>query len=221
MPDRPTPGALEQRSAPADAALALEGRRLRGLIPYGLESRDLGGWREIIDPGALEGARLEDLVATVDHAGVPLGRHPGTLVLEDRADGLHWSVELAESRSDVRDAVHRGDPRASSWRMIVARDRWDGEVRHVERIAELRDVAVVTTPAYPRALAELPHTPMPRSLPCPTPRPTLPARRSAPSPNAGPPARCASRTAPPRVTGRWRAASLRRSARCRAVSRAR
>ncbi|MDP9377881.1 MAG: HK97 family phage prohead protease, partial [Actinomycetota bacterium] len=84
-----------------------------------------------------------------DHAGVPLGRYPGTLALEDRADALHWAVDPPESRADVREAVQRGDLRGGSWRMIVARDEWRGDVRHVHEIAELRDVSVVTTGAYP------------------------------------------------------------------------
>jgi HK97 family phage major capsid protein/HK97 family phage prohead protease len=146
---------IEQRSAPD--TLVVEGRKLRGRIPYGVESRDLGGWSEEISRGALRNADTSDLVATVDHAGVPLGRYPGTLALEDRDDGLHWSVELPEARADVREAVERGDLRASSWRMIVARDRWDGNRRVVEEIRSLRDVSVVTTSAYPQqhAFAEL------------------------------------------------------------------
>ena len=87
-----------------------------------VESRDLGGWREVIEPGALNGAKLDDLVATVDHVGIPIGRYPTTLELEDRADGAHWSVQLPESRSDVREAVERGDLRAGSWRMVVSSD---------------------------------------------------------------------------------------------------
>jgi HK97 family phage major capsid protein len=154
MPDRPSPGDLEQRNAPELEAPSLEGRRLRGRIPYGVESRDLGGWREIIDPGALRGAKLDSLVCTVDHGGVPLGRHPRTLDVEDRADGLHWSVELPESRSDVREAVERGDLCSGSWRMRVARDEWRGNTRHVLEIAELLDVSVVTSPAYSAAATE-------------------------------------------------------------------
>src|SRR5215213_9340781 len=105
-------------------------------------------------PGALEGAKLDDLVVTVDHAGVPLGRYPGTLEIEDRDDGLHWAVSPPESRADVREAIERGDLRAGSWRMRVARDSWDGDVRRIHEIAELRDVAVVTSPAYPAAAVE-------------------------------------------------------------------
>src|SRR3954451_11158144 len=150
--NRPKPGSVEERTAP-DATV--DGPRLRGVIPYGVESREMpGGWREVIDPGALNGARLDDLVATVDHAGIPIGRYPTTLDLEDRDDGAHWAVQLPESRSDAREAVERGDLKAGSWRMVVARDSWDGDVRHVHAIAELRDVSVVTAPAYPTAATE-------------------------------------------------------------------
>jgi hypothetical protein len=57
---------------------------------------------EIIEPTALRGTKLDDLVATVDHTGIPIGRYPTTLHLEDRADGLHWSVSPPGSRSDIQ-----------------------------------------------------------------------------------------------------------------------
>lgn len=150
--NRPTAGQVEQRTAPD--LLTSEDRKIRGRVPYRVESRDLGGWREVIEPGALDGAHLDDLVVTVDHAGVPLGRYPTTLELEDRTDGLHWSVSPPESRSDVREAIERGDLRAGSWRMRVGRDEWRGDVRHIHEIAELRDVSIVTAPAYPDAAVE-------------------------------------------------------------------
>ena len=53
------------------------------------------------------------------------------------------------------EAVSRGDLRGGSWRMRVARDHWDGDVRHVDEIAALRDVAIVRHPAYPTAAVEL------------------------------------------------------------------
>lgn len=55
-----------------------------------------GGWREVIEPGALKNAKLDRLLATVNHGGggsLPIGRYPNTLELEDRADGMHWSVD--------------------------------------------------------------------------------------------------------------------------------
>jgi len=169
--ERPAAGDLEQRAAPS-AAPHMDGPRLRGLIPYGIESRDLGGWREVIEPGALRNAAVTDLIATVDHAGVPLARHPGTLTIDDQTDGLHWSLELPESRSDVREAVERGDLCAGSWRMIVGRDEWRGKVRHVHEIRELRDVSVVSNLSYAASVVEhrsAPTPPHPR-------RPVLPLR---------------------------------------------
>ena len=147
--DRPQTGSVEERTFD----VSVEAKKIRGKIPYGIESRDMGGWREIIEPSALRQAKLDDLVATIDHAGVPIGRYPTTLDLEDRGDGMHWSVTPPESRQDVREAVERGDLRGGSWRMVVGRDEWRGDVRHVHEISELRDVSVVTTGAYPAEAA--------------------------------------------------------------------
>jgi phage head maturation protease len=123
MTDRPKPGAVEDRSASEAGAPVVEGRKLRGLIPYGVESSDLGGWTEVIDPGALDGADLGDLIATREHdRSKLLGRHPTTLTTEDRDDGFSWAADLPNSPvgEDVRVAVERGDLRATSWRMVVA-----------------------------------------------------------------------------------------------------
>jgi HK97 family phage prohead protease len=150
--NRQKPGRLEERTAPD--VLTAEDRKIRGVVPYGVESRDMGGWPEVIDRGALDRTRFDDLVVTVDHVGVPLGRFPTTLELEDRDDGMHWSVTPPASRADVREAVERGDLRAGSFRMVVARDEWRGDVRHIKAIAELRDVSIVTAPAYPAAAVE-------------------------------------------------------------------
>jgi HK97 family phage prohead protease len=165
--NRPEPGSIEERTAPVGAeAPTVDGRRLRGVIPYGVESRDLGGWREVIDKGALDGADLSDLIATREHdRSKLLGRHPTTLQTEDRDEGFAWAAELPTSPvgEDVRVAVERGDLRASSWRMVVAPggDRWDGDVRHVHKIARLLDVTVTAAPAYIAAAAELRSQPDP------------------------------------------------------------
>jgi HK97 family phage prohead protease len=161
--NRPKPGVVEERTAPT-ATPTVDGRKLRGRIPYNVESRDLGGWREVIDAGALKGARLDDLIATREHDRARLlGRHPTTLTAEDRDDGFEWAVELPSSPvgEDVRVAVERGDLRSTSWRMVVAKDRWDGDVRHVTAIAELLDVTVTAAPAYAAAAAELRSQPDP------------------------------------------------------------
>jgi HK97 family phage prohead protease len=143
---------VEVRSAPD--SLTLDGPKLRGRIPYGVESRKLpGSWTEVIKPGAFAQADMRDLVATVDHGGIPLARYPTTLDIEDRSDGLHWSLTLPESRADVREAVERGDLNASSWSMVVAADTWQGSTRFVTECRALRDVSVVVTGAYPKEAA--------------------------------------------------------------------
>jgi phage head maturation protease len=111
--DRPKAGEVETRHN----EIATEGRKIRGVVPYGVESRDMGGWREVIDPGALRQANLDDLVARVDHAGVPIGRFPKTLDVEDRADGLHWSVIPPESRqtSERQSSAATSGPVAGRW----------------------------------------------------------------------------------------------------------
>jgi HK97 family phage prohead protease len=166
MTDRPKPGEVEDRTAPiADAtAPTVDGRKLRGLIPVGVESRDMGGWREVIDVGALTNANLDDLIATREHdRSKLLGRHPTTLTVEHRDDGLAWAVDLPNSPvgEDVRVAAERGDLRASSWRQVVARDYWEGDVRHVAEISHLLDVTVTAAPAYAAAAAEFRSQPDP------------------------------------------------------------
>jgi HK97 family phage prohead protease len=147
---------IEERAAPDNAPPPrLVGNKLVGLIPYNVESRDLGGWRERLASGCLTGTAKDSLVATLNHdVSRLLGRYPTTLTTEDRDDGLAWECELPNGPTgqDVREAVARGDLNGTSWRMIVGRDRWDGDVRVVEEIRELRDVAVVTHAAYPTSV---------------------------------------------------------------------
>ena len=168
---RPTPGEVEERTALDTPIPIVDGRRLHGVIPYGVESRDLGGFTEIIEPGALSDADLSELIATREHdRSKLLGRHPSTLTVEDRSDGFAWSVELPQSPvgEDVRVAIERGDLRSTSWRMVVAEDEWRGDVRHVKRIAELRDVTVTAAPAYgDYAPAEYRSSPEPSTTPPP------------------------------------------------------
>jgi prohead serine protease len=152
--DRPRPGAVEERTA---GGLGADGRKIRGIVPYGVKSQDQGGWDEVIEATAFRNTKFDELRATVDHVGVPLGRYPTTLEIEDRADGLHWALDPPASRQDVVEAVSRGDMRAGSWRMVVGREEWRGNTRHIHEIVELRDVCIAGArdPVYPAAAVEL------------------------------------------------------------------
>lgn len=52
--------------------------------------------------------------------------------------------------------------------MRVARDEWRGDVRHIHSIAALRDVAIVTSPAYPTAAVEVRSQPEEATVPTET-----------------------------------------------------
>ncbi len=150
---RPRAGQVETRSSDT---LDVADKRIRGLVPYGVESRDMGGWREVIDNTAFRNTDFSELRAVIDHRGTPPARYPRTLELEDRSDGLAWSIDPPQSRQDVIEAVQRGDMNSGSWRMKVSKDRWEGEVRHVQAISHLYDVTLVGAelPAYPSAAVE-------------------------------------------------------------------
>ena len=138
-------------------------RKLRGLVPYGVETRDLGGWREVIDPGALDGAQLDDLIATVDHDRHAARPHPTTLELEDRDDGLHWSVEPA--RVSRRRRPRSGRTRRPARRLVAdgRRARRVGR-RRPPRPRDRRAAATSRSsprPAYAAAAVELRSQPDP------------------------------------------------------------
>jgi phage head maturation protease len=152
--NRPTAGDVEERTT---TSVATDGKRIRGRVPYGVESRNIG-FIETIRPGALAETKLDGLYVTIDHQdrGLPLARYPTSLTVEHRVDGLHWSFEPPKSRPDVVEAIERGDIAGSSWRMKVAKDSWNGERRAIERIAELGDITLAgsRTPIYPDATVE-------------------------------------------------------------------
>jgi HK97 family phage prohead protease len=148
---RPQPGQVEERSAAAET----DGKRVYGLVPYGVVG-DVGEFRERIERGALANTDFSKLKVVIDHQdrGLPLARYPATLTVSETPDGLHWSFKPPESRTDVIEALERGDIAGSSWRMRVARDRWEGDLRSITEIAELVDVTLAgsSDPVYPTAV---------------------------------------------------------------------
>ena len=134
-------------------------------------SDDLGGYREIISPGAFDDVLADpntDVRALINHEGVPLARYKGgrdenTLELSIDDEGLRYSFDLNLSHPESRSlaaAMSRGDIDQSSFR-FQARDgskfseQEGGLVRDVFRLSSLRDVSVVTFPAYPTTSAEV------------------------------------------------------------------
>jgi HK97 family phage prohead protease len=137
-----------------------------GIAPvYGALSADLGGFREIIEPGALDAVLASaDVRGRFDHDVVLARSKNGTLKLENRADGLHYDIEvnpLDVEAMSIYEKVKRGDVDGSSFMFRVpqggdAFERTaDGIVRRVVQIAELLDVGPVVYPAYPQTTAQV------------------------------------------------------------------
>ena len=127
-------------------------------IVFNSESRDLGGFTEIISPNALDGAleRNNDVLALYDHNyGQVLGRQSSeTLKLEKDERGLKFTLDLPDTQlgRDVFTLVERGDLKGNSFGFTVKKDKWskeDGNVkRTVEEIGNLYEISIVSLPAY-------------------------------------------------------------------------
>lgn len=152
--------ATEQRTVDVEVeGVQTEGRTLRGYAAvFDVLSDDLGGFRERIAPGAFADVLSDDVRLLVDHDGVPLARtKAGTLRLSEDARGLRFDADLPETTAarDLRESVSRGDVDGASFRFTVGEEQWDGDVRTIVKVAELRDVCIATFPAYPAASIEL------------------------------------------------------------------
>jgi uncharacterized protein len=153
--------APEQRTIDVDVEeLDTRGRTLHGYAAvYGVESGDLGGFTEVIAPGAFQGVLDADVRALLNHdPDHVLGRtKSGTLRLFDEERGLRFEVDLPDSPlgENVRAAVGRGDIDGASFRFVVGDEDWDGDLRTVKTVKDLMDVTVATYGAYPAASVEL------------------------------------------------------------------
>lgn len=111
---------------------------------------------ERVAPGAFDDVMDDDVVFLVDHSGQPLARtSSGTLKLTVDKRGLYVETELDPADPDVAALVpklERGDLSKMSFAFRVGAEEWDetGDVpvRTITKIKRLRDVSVVTFPAY-------------------------------------------------------------------------
>ena len=138
---------------------------LRGTpIVYGSPT-DIGGWfREIIDPGALDGANLKDVPLLVNHneSMIPVARSRNntpnsTMRLTPTMAGLDMEADIdVENNSTARElnsAVTRGDLDGMSFKFSVGDERWDDldtdyPTRHILRFDTIAEISAVTWPAY-------------------------------------------------------------------------
>lgn len=126
---------------------------------------NLGGFDEIIDAGALDGADLTDVRFLVNHntSMIPLARSRrnngnSTMKITPDVQGLNLDfVKLdVENNTDARalySAVQRGDITGMSFMFYVDGESWENlesehPTRHIEKIGSVVEVSAVTFPAY-------------------------------------------------------------------------
>lgn len=130
---------------------------------YGSRSGDLGGFIEVIHPGAFTRALKEgqDILARAEHdTRLLLGRRSsGTLRVEETSEGLAYEIDLPDTQAgrDVATLVERGDIKGSSFAFKIPDpqkgQRWsateDGFPLRELLDLDLFDVAPTANPAYP------------------------------------------------------------------------
>lgn len=138
-----------------------ESRTVEGYaLVFNSESRDLGGFTEIIEPTALEGVlEKSDILCLLNHdesRGI-LARNNkgvGSLQLEVDEKGLKYRFDAPNTAlgDELLEGLKRGDISTSSFAFTIAKDTWskvDGKyVRAINQFKELFDVSPVYRPAY-------------------------------------------------------------------------
>jgi uncharacterized protein len=131
---------------------------------YDKLSENLGGFRELIAPGAFDGVLEDDVRALLNHdSNLILGRtKSGTLRMGIDDKGLWYEYDSPDTSyaRDLLISLERGDVDQSSFQFTVEDDEWkeDEEQRYVRTIKKVRrlyDVSPVTFPAYPDATVAL------------------------------------------------------------------
>lgn len=138
----------------------LSGRRIGGYAAvFNSLSADLGGFRELVLPGAFAKSLASGADVHALHSHKPeliLGRlSAGTLLLAEDQRGLSFELELPETQAgnDVLASVARGDLKGASFAFKTPKggDRWTqhkGETVRELRKVELHEISVVADPAY-------------------------------------------------------------------------
>lgn len=130
-------------------------------VVFNSESRDLGGFKEVILPSALDGVIANsDILCLLNHnedKGVLARSNKGTgsLTLEVDEKGLRYSFEAPNTAlgDELLEGLRRGDITASSFAFRVGKDNWekrsDGSyIRTIQNIERMFDVSPVYVPAY-------------------------------------------------------------------------
>lgn len=191
-----------RRDLPTNDAALDEPTHLWGYAAlYGVESLDLGGFKEVVEPGAFTETLAEsaDVMARYNHQQLMARTSAGTLDLYENPLGLQYVINLPDTTAgrDLSEMVRRGDLNGSSFAFSirdVQGERWerraDGSMlRHLCAV-DLKDVAPCDYPAYPATggmvCLRSRRSTAPHTLPCDQARLRLAAAEAGPGWRARP-----------------------------------
>jgi HK97 family phage major capsid protein/HK97 family phage prohead protease len=125
-------------------------------VVFNSMSRDLGGFREVIAPGAFaQSIAGGDIRALWSHDhGIVLGRtKAGTLKIAEDKKGLRVEIMPPQSAAGYVESIRRGDVDGMSFGFMVDTDDWtraqDGTTVRTVTEGRLVEVSPVAFPAYP------------------------------------------------------------------------
>jgi HK97 family phage prohead protease len=135
---------------------------------FNSESKDLGGFIEVIERSSIENVDMSNVTALFNHNNnYVLARKNGdvnTLELEIDEIGLRYKFEVDMEISYQKDLYRnmlKGNISKSSFAFYLPQDgsgeRWekrgDKYYRHITKFARISDVSVVTNPAYDQTVS--------------------------------------------------------------------
>ena len=127
---------------------------LTGVAVVFNQPADLGGIKEVINPDALRGLDLNDIVLITNHDNgqIPLARSPKTLSLSVTDAGLEMTAELpdTEQARAVYAAVKRGDLSQMSFAFDIGECTFDEQTqtRTITQISRIYEISIVNYAAY-------------------------------------------------------------------------
>lgn len=138
------------RFSASDDGYVVEGYATTFGEPYEMGN----GAFEVIDPHAMDGADMSDVIFQVNHQGTPLARQRnGSLSIDIDAHGMHVVADLGGSEDGRRlhEAIRNGLVDRMSWGFEVADNGWEYDhatrTSTVARVRKVFDVSAVSIPA--------------------------------------------------------------------------
>lgn len=144
-----------------------DSRKIEGVsIVFNALSNDLGGFRELIVPEAVEGViEQSDIFFLYNHTSDRgfLARSKfgiGSLKTDVREDGVYFSFDAPKTAlgDEVLEYLKRGDVNQCSFAFAVDTDMWEKQVdgtyiRTITKFKKLYDMSLVDNPAYSQTSA--------------------------------------------------------------------